>query len=92
LEIAEQFSIPAGKEMQEKLFSCIDVVPPLARFVQASAGIGFAQITEDMDKTVRLSPLFIQYNGKAYPALSIVILSKMFSVPLNKIQIVPGHY
>ncbi|MBP7651830.1 CHASE2 domain-containing protein [Candidatus Dependentiae bacterium] len=81
------------KDIYKKhLFKTVDIGAPLYRFIKASAGIGFAQIVEDMDYTVRLFPAFLYFDRHIHPALTLKMASYLLDFNMNDIIVKPSEY
>jgi len=81
------------KDIYKKhIFKTVDIGAPLHRFIKTAAGVGFAQIVEDMDYTVRLFPAFLYFDRHVHPALAVKMASGILDFDLNKIEVIPGKY
>ncbi len=89
MEVAEQYSIPASPELERSIFKMSRMVPPLPFLTRSSNGIGFAQIVQDLDHTVRLYPMFMYYDGRIRPSIGVIMLSKILQVPFDSWVIQP---
>jgi class 3 adenylate cyclase/CHASE2 domain-containing sensor protein len=94
LALLQDFSLhcESGKLGGDPLTSAYDIEPPYRRFAEHAAGVGFAQVVQDLDGTVRTYPLFMRYDGRLYPSLAIMGVSIAVGVPLNEFDIKPGRY
>ncbi|MEK8022893.1 MAG: CHASE2 domain-containing protein [Candidatus Hydrogenedentota bacterium] len=92
LVVAEQFAVDADSAMDEHLYKAIGITTVLPELSLAAAGVGYAQIIEDLDPAVRLYPLFMYFNRKAYPSIAVVMLCRLLDVPVQNIRIVPGEF
>ena len=92
-------SIPAALAgpKQADIPKAYAIEPPASRFAAASRGIGFAQIVEDIDGSVRKYALFVNYQDRLYPSTALMALSLTSGVSLEDVDfskpgrvIVPG--
>ncbi len=86
----QPYTIDTTPVLEKKIFKMINVVPPLSSLARASHGAGFAQIVKDLDHTVRLYPMFMYYDGRIYPSIGCVMLSRVLGVPMSQWEIRPG--
>jgi class 3 adenylate cyclase len=92
LSISSQYAVDADSAMEARFYKSVEVVTPLSNFGNVAAGIGYAQIIADLDKTVRMYPLFMYYDRKVYPSIAIMMLSNILQVPIANLRIIPGEY
>ncbi|MBL7077183.1 MAG: CHASE2 domain-containing protein [Kiritimatiellae bacterium] len=94
LALAEAFSLPydAPDGRNDTVARGFFVEPPDPRFLEHAVGLGFAQILYDVDGTVRRYPLFLQYDGRLYPSVGMMVVSLVTGVPLSAMEIVPGSH
>jgi adenylate cyclase len=60
-----------------------DFLLPVASLEQAASNIGHANVVPDRDGTVRQLPLIVKSSsGQIYPALTLAVLHRLFSMPL----------
>lgn len=62
---------------------------PLPALREAAAGIGHISSNRDGDGTIRRIPLFVDADGKPFPAFSLVILAGFSNVPPDRILLLP---
>ena len=74
----------------ENVPRAVSLEAPHARVLEKATGVGFAQVFQDVDGTVRRYPLFIHYNGRLYPSLAMMGFAIVTGVPLDRIEITPG--
>ena len=94
LALAEKFSVaynPAGGR-ETGLARAYAVEPPIPDLLRQAAGLGFAQMVQDIDGSARKYPMFILYNGRLYPSIGLMGISLLTGVPLSAMQIFPGHH
>lgn len=84
--------LPGKEELYENIYKSVDIQVPIYNLTKTAKGIGFAQIVEIMDGIVRLFPVTIEYNDKAYLALSVLMALDIFEKDLSDIEIIPGEY
>lgn len=60
---------------------------PLKELVQSAKGYGFANIMVEPDGKVRRLPLFITYQGKAYPSLDLMAAAHYLDVDPFKLHV-----
>ena len=94
LALAEKFSVPyvppEGREIG--LARAYAVEPPIPELLQQGAGLGFAQMVQDIDGSAREYPMLILYNGRLYPSIGLMGISLLTGVPLSAVKIFPGHH
>ena len=56
----------------------------------SAAGIGFANFSPDNDGVVRTMPMFLNFAGRQYPALSLAIVLGVLELSEEDIEIIPG--
>lgn len=74
------------------LHRAFGIEPPDPKLLGKAAGLGFVQVFQDIDGTMRKYPLLILYDGRLYPSLALEGICRLTSVPLGKIQVVPGRH
>ena len=78
------------KERLNLFLRAQDIKIPITPLALASKGIGFANVKPDSDGLTRRAPLLIQYNGRLYPSLGLLVACDFLDVRKEKIRIVPG--
>jgi len=68
----------------------IDIEPPRQMLVEAANNVGYAQTVADIDGSVRRYPLIVLYDGKIFPALSLVMICDYIGVKFSEAEILPG--
>lgn len=93
LAIADRDSFPSNELWNQNLDHAFDIAVPITQLAQASKGIGFEQIIPDnITGTVYQYPIFLEYNGRIYPALGLLIAADILGIDLSKTKLVPGEY
>ena len=93
LALAAAYSMPMGSGPPPAVPArAFGVEPPLPHLLEQAAGLGFAQVLQDIDGVVRRCPLFILYDGRLYPSLSLMSISLATGVALEDMQIEPGRH
>ncbi|OGV58112.1 MAG: hypothetical protein A2283_16250 [Lentisphaerae bacterium RIFOXYA12_FULL_48_11] len=94
IAMADNFSIPyaARSGPEVGLARAFSVEPPDPALLKHAAGLGFAQIVQDIDGSARKYPLFILYNGRFYPSIGLMGVSILTKVSLSEMTIVPGSH
>lgn len=88
--------LPIGFELREdqgngSLLSVGREAAPLPALREAAAGIGHISSNRDRDGTIRRIPLFVDADGKPFPAFSLAILAGFSNVSPDRIVIRPGE-
>jgi len=94
IDMAAEYSIPyaAGGVREMGLARAFSVEPPVPTLLKHAAGLGFAQIVQDVDGSARKYPLFLLYHGRFYPSIGLMGVSILTKVPLSDMTIVPGSH
>ena len=94
LAMADAYSVPYsppdGREIG--LARAYAVEPPIPELLRQAAGLGFAQMVQDIDGSARKYPLFILYNGRLYPSIGLMGISLLTGVPLSDMRVLPGRH
>lgn len=94
LAMAKRFSVPFDCPWpgNNRVARAYFVEPPIPRILEHAKGLGFAQIIQDEDGTVRKYPLFMHYDGRLYPSLVMMGISLLTGAPLESMKVVPGKH
>lgn len=93
IAIADKDSFPSNELWSQNLDHAFDIAVPITQLAQASKGIGFEQIIPDnITGTVYQYPIFLEYNGRIYPALGLLMAADILGIDLSKTKLVPGDY
>jgi adenylate cyclase len=85
-----RFPVPPGDSHRELVE---EAVPPTPMLVEASQGIGFANVFPDpRDKINRTMPLIIKHNGWYYPNIDLIIVMHYYGIGADDVEIVPGKH
>lgn len=85
-------SFETNEEFEEHMNKMVDLTPPLARFTAVSAGVGFAQIVKELTPTVHHYPLFLDYNKRIYPSITMIMLKDVLGLNFEKLRVVDEKY
>jgi len=69
---------PGAKQAHSYLFKAENLIPPMPEFLQSVTHSGFMNTMTDKDGVLRRIPLFISWQGKLYPQLSLATLLTAF--------------
>lgn len=89
---AVEIKEPGAKPAHTYLFKALKLVPPLPIFLQGGTTAGFMNTLADKDGVLRRTPLFISWQNKLYPQLSLATLLKAFNnkIPDPAIKVTRG--
>jgi adenylate cyclase len=87
---AERLSLLPGSEAQRKFRSADRMDGRLVPLYNAAAGIGFANFSPDNDSVIRTMPMFIQFAGRHYFALTLAMTMGMMGASPADLRVVPG--
>ncbi|SDU30329.1 CHASE2 domain-containing protein [Desulfobacula phenolica] len=89
---AVEIKEPGAKPAHNYLFKASKLVPPLPVFLQGGTPAGFMNTLTDKDGVLRRTPLFISWQNKLYPQLSLATLLKAFNkkIPDPAIKVTCG--
>lgn len=85
IEMIERFSL---KEIPNRIepYHGVDVILPLILFLSAASGVGHINIFPDPDGVIRRMPLFIEYDGRIYPSLALMVASRLKGKPIEELS------
>jgi len=93
IEISNRDSFVSDDVWNHHLEKAIDIAVPITQLASASKGIGFEQIIPDnITGTVYQYPIFLEYNGRIYPALGLLMAADILGIDLSKTKLMPGEY
>lgn len=93
IAIADKDSFPSNELWNQNLDHAFDIAVPITQLAQASRGIGFEQIIPDnITGTVYQYPIFLEYHGRIYPALGLLMAADILGIDLSKTKLEPGKY
>ena len=75
----EQFSLDNSPLLTP--YQAIDVAAPLSLFLQTARGLGHTNLLPDTTGVIRKVPLVIEYDGRLYPSLSLILASSYLRKP-----------
>jgi serine phosphatase RsbU (regulator of sigma subunit)/CHASE2 domain-containing sensor protein len=64
---------------------------PMQELLKSARGIGHINAATDIDGKRRRVPLFINYNGKVIPQISLLAVCDMLGIDIADIRVVPGR-
>jgi len=88
----EKYSIDYPQWTESSILRYVEIEPPIKKLIEASRGVAFAMTVADIDGSVRRYPLIICYDGKLFPALSLLMFCDYIGVDIKDIKIKPGDY
>ncbi|MHB1155998.1 MAG: CHASE2 domain-containing protein [Phycisphaerales bacterium] len=83
--------MPAENPGESQLVSMHVPVPPLADAAAVRGSFGSVSYDADPDGVVRSAPLLLNFRHKDWPHFALAIACQYLHVPLDKIQVTPGH-
>lgn len=87
---AERLSLLPASEAQRKFRSADRMDGQLVPLYNAAAGIGFANFSPDNDSVIRTMPMFIQFAGRHYFALTLAMTMGILGAGPEELTVVPG--
>ena len=90
IEILDNFVLPLPPEKAPSIFKEIDA--PIPSIAGASRSIGFANVIEDSDNTIRNTLLYARIGDKVYPSVVLCTIMNYYNVTVDDLEIVPGSY
>ena len=83
---------PGAKPAYHYLFKAASLIPPMPVFLQSVSHTGFMNTITDRDGVLRRTPLFISFQQKIYPQLSLATLLSAFKdkIPDPVIKVTRG--
>jgi len=87
---SERYSFAFPREVARHFPSAERMDGKVVRLYNAAAGIGFANFSPDDDSVIRRMPMFINFAGRQYPALSLAVIRGLFNLAAEDIHVVPG--
>lgn len=91
VDFVRAYSAPAPDNLQKTL-RAIDVQPPVGLLVERAAGVGFNRIVHDPDGIVRRTPLVVEFEGRLYPSISLLMAARYYGVAPEQIRYQLGEY
>ncbi|MDD4891767.1 MAG: adenylate/guanylate cyclase domain-containing protein [Phycisphaerae bacterium] len=90
LRAMERCSVGASSPMGGADWSrAANAVAPIPAIAEAAAGTGFVYFKPDPDGTMRAIPPMMQYEGRVYPQLALLVASRQLDVPLDRVRAEP---
>ena len=72
---------------REGSISAREIVPPIPDFAAKSFALGHINVVADVDGTVRSEPLFVYYEGRAYPSLGLQLTLKYLNYDIKDVSV-----
>ena len=85
------FTLPINDDYQKNLIVGSQLWAPVDTLIATAKGVGQVQPIPDMDGIVRRNRAFYLYDGRIFPALSLVMACDYLNVPLKNMRIEPGR-
>ena len=83
----EPYTLPLDQEFMKSFYIGMGVWPPVDTLLATARGVGQVQPIPDMDGIVRRNRALYVYDGRVFPALSLVMVCDYLSVPVQHMQI-----
>ncbi|MBC7186554.1 MAG: CHASE2 domain-containing protein [Calditrichaeota bacterium] len=87
---SERYSFSFPGQVTARFPSAERMDGKIVRLYNAAAGIGFANFSPDDDSVIRRMPMFINFAGRQYPALSFAVVRGLLNLSADDIKLVPG--
>jgi len=88
---AKRFSLSLAPEVSEHFRTVDRMDGKFIELYNAAAGIGFANFTPDNDSVIRTMPMFLNFAGRQYMALSLAIVLGVLNADESNIKVIPGE-
>ncbi|MDP8299656.1 MAG: CHASE2 domain-containing protein [Candidatus Tantalella remota] len=84
------FELDRDNPDKSKLYATGYAAPLIKPLADAALGTGFVNVKPDQDGKVRRIPPFIEYEGKYYPNLTVLIALNNLDYSFDNVKIIPG--
>ena len=84
---ASYFNLRETKPRKDSTLKATTITSPLRCLVQNSKGYGFVNSPPETDGKVRKIPLFIEYEGKTYPSLDLLVVAQYLDTNIANLNI-----
>ena len=88
-EMLEQYTLPMDKPFMENFYIGMGIWPPVDTLLATAKGVGQVQPIPDIDGIVRRNRALYVYDGRVFPALSLVMVCDYLGVPVRNMVIHP---
>lgn len=87
---AERFSFKFPPEISDYFRKADRMDGKFIELYNAAAGIGYANFSPDNDSVIRTMPMFLNFAGRQYLALSLAIVMGVLNADQSNVEVVPG--